>query len=69
MNLLTADELAAELKMNSQVIRKWTRNGIIKPEIKIGAKPRFYLTDVIEQIKAHNAKQDAAKFNGMVPTL
>ena len=63
MNLLTADELAAELKMSRQVVLRWARAGRIKAELKVGRSPRFDLNAVCRQLKA------ATKANGMVPTL
>jgi len=67
--LLTAEEVAAELRMSWQVVLRWHRQGRIKAELLIGRSPRFDLRKVRKQIVAANKKKAREKFNGMVPTL
>lgn len=67
--LLTAEELATDLRMSWQVVLRWTRAGKIRAELHIGRSPRYDLKNVRKQLAADQAKQDRARFNGMVPTL
>lgn len=67
--LLTAAELAAELRMNAQVVLRYHRAGKIKAEFLIGRSPRFDLGKVRKQLAAATAKQDRERFDGMVPTI
>jgi hypothetical protein len=67
--LLTAVELAAELRMNSQVLLRHHRAGKIKAEFLIGRSPRFDLKKVRKQLSEAMAKRDRERFTGMVPTL
>ena len=67
--LLTAEELAAELKMSWQVVLRWHRAGKIKAELLIGRSPRFDRARVIKQLASATTMKNRAKFNGMVPTL
>jgi len=68
-HLLTAAELAVELRMSWQVVLRWHRSGRIKAELMIGRSPRFDMAKVRKQLVAETAKRDRAKFNGMIPTL
>lgn len=67
--LVTAREVAADLKMSWQVVLRWHRAGKIKAEVMVGRAPRFVIRDVRRQLAADQAKRDAEKFKGMVPTL
>lgn len=67
--LITAEELASELKMSWQVVLRWHRAGKIKCELMIGRSPRFDLRKVRAQLAAATAKRDRERFNGMIPTL
>lgn len=69
MNLITAEELAAELRMSWQVVLRWHRAGKIKAEVMIGRSPRFDLRKVKKQLAEATAKRDRERFNGMIPTL
>lgn len=67
--LLTAEELAAELKMHPVTVRKWAREKRINAELLIGRSPRFDLKKVRKQLAEATAKRDREKFTGMVPTI
>ena len=67
--LLTAEELAAELRVSYQGLLRWRREGRIKAEVMLGQYPRFSLRKVKNQLADYQAKRYRAKFNGMVPTL
>lgn len=54
--LLTAEELAAHLRMKSQTIRLWARSGKI-PSCTLSRKAiRFVLSDVLAALKSQTAK-------------
>lgn len=67
--LVTAAELAADLKMSWQVVLRWHRAGKIRSELSIGRSPRFDVRKVRQQLAAATAKRDRQRFNGMIPTL
>ena len=67
--LLTAEELAADLKMSQQVVLRWHRAGRIKAELLIGRSPRFDAAKVRKQLAKASDAAAASKFSGMVPTL
>jgi excisionase family DNA binding protein len=49
--LLTAAELAAELRVSVKTVREWARSGRIKPAaVTPGGQYRFRLDDVLEQL-------------------
>lgn len=67
--LLTAEELASELKMHPVTVRNWRRLGTISAELMIGRSGRFDLKKVRKQLADATAKRDRERFNGMIPTL
>jgi hypothetical protein len=67
--LLTAAELAADLRMSWQVVLRWHRAGRIKAELLIGRSPRFDAAKVRKQLAKASDAAAARKFSGMVPTL
>ena len=68
--LLTAEELAAKLKMNHHVVLRWTRAKKIKPELYVGRQPRFDEAKVRKQIAKADQRQPRHKLApGMVPTF
>jgi predicted site-specific integrase-resolvase len=67
--LLTAAELATDLKMSQQVVLRWHRAGRIKAELLIGRSPRFDSAKVRKQLAKASDAAAARKFSGMVPTL
>lgn len=67
--LLTAVELAAVLRMNSQVLLRHYRAGKIKAEFLIGRSPRFDQKNVRKQLSEAMTERERKRFTGMVPTL
>lgn len=67
--LLTAAELAADLRMHAETVRTWHRTGRIKAELLIGRSPRFDAAKVRKQLAKASDAAAARKFSGMVPTL
>jgi predicted site-specific integrase-resolvase len=67
--LLTAAELATDLKMSQQGVLRWHRAGRIKAELLIGRSPRFDSAKVRKQLAKVSDAAAARKFSGMVPTL
>ena len=68
-HLLTAAELAADLRMSSQVVLRWHRDGRIKAELLIGRSPRFDAAAVRKQLAKESEAAAKRKFSGLVPTL
>ena len=68
-DLITARELADELRMSYQVVLRWNRAGRIKAEINLPGKILFDLAKVRRQLVKASEERAKAKFNGMVPTL
>ncbi len=66
--LLTVEQVAANLQMHPVTVRDWRREGRIKEELMIGRSPRFDIKKVRKQIIAYNEKKAKEKFKGMVPT-
>jgi len=64
--LLTAAEVAAELRMSPQVVLRWKRKGLITADIDRHAFVRFDLKTVIKQLAA---KPQTPSRTGMVPTF
>jgi len=54
MGLITASELASELKVTTATILKWARNGVIAP-LRIGPRlVRFDFADVKRRLAARS---------------
>ncbi|MFC5237286.1 helix-turn-helix domain-containing protein [Pseudonocardia zijingensis] len=57
--LLTAAELAVELRVNVKTVRAWARSGRITPTaVTPGGQYRFRLDDVLEQLKQPRPRRD-----------
>ena len=67
--LLTAAELANDLRLHAETIRQWHRAGRIKAELLVGRSPRFDLAAVRKQLAAASAAAAKRRFSGLVPTL
>ena len=67
--LLTAAELANDLRLHAETIRQWHRAGRIKAELLVGRSPRFDAAAVRKQLAKASDAAAARKFSGMVPTL
>lgn len=50
-DLLRARELAQKLQVNTETVRRWTRDGII-PHVRIGASKRYNLSKVLSALEA-----------------
>ena len=55
--ILTADEVAAILKVKINTVRKWTRENKI-PVIKIGGVCRYKLKDIADSCVWHSLNTD-----------
>ena len=67
--LLTAAELATDLRTHTETVRQWHRQGRIKAELLIGRSPRFDAAKVRKQLAKASDAAASRKFSGMVPTL
>jgi excisionase family DNA binding protein len=58
--LLTAAELAVELRVSVKTVREWARSGRVKPAaVTPGGQYRFRLDDVLEQLGQPRRRPDA----------
>jgi len=58
--LLTADELAEELKVRPETVKRWAREGRI-PEVRISPKVRrFVLADVVMALREQRCPKGGA---------
>ena len=67
--LLTAAELANDLRLHAETIRQWHRAGRIKAELLVGRSPRFDLAAVRKQLTKASEAAAKRRFSGLVPTL
>ncbi len=67
--LLTAAELANDLRLHAETIRQWHRAGRIKAELLVGRSPRFDLAAVRKQLIKASEAAAKRRFSGLVPTL
>jgi excisionase family DNA binding protein len=57
--LLTAAELAVELRVSVKTVREWARSGRVKPAaVTPGGQYRFRLDDVLEQLGQPRRRPD-----------
>ena len=49
--LLKAEEVAALLRVDRNTIYVWTRNGKIKPALRIGREYRYRKSDIVGEYK------------------
>lgn len=59
--LLTTSELAHHLKVTTQTLYNWRKEGM--PKTKVGSQYRYDLDEVIEWLKNKNGDNDNAKEN------
>lgn len=48
--MLKAKDLAKALNVNTETVRRWTREGTI-PHIKLGASKRYILSKVVDALE------------------
>jgi len=65
MDYLTPDEIAAELRIASETVRRWCRTGQLK-SLRVGRQYRIVRSDLVDFMKQMEVPEAQKKANGLV---